>query len=64
VSISVYPRYAEEPIDSMLFRLKKLMKEDNRILDMRKHDFYIKPGEKKRLKRRRKKTVDGNNIRR
>jgi ribosomal protein S21 len=60
--ISVLRRYEDEPIDYMLARLKRKMKYNNAIIEMRKKDFYMKPSEERKLKRRRKKTSDGMEI--
>jgi len=46
----------------MLFRLKRLIKEDDRIMDIKKHEFYLKPSEKRKQKQRRRKTASGDPI--
>lgn len=60
--ISVTKRFSEESIDSMLKRLKRKLKNDGRILEMRKKEYFIKPSELKRMKKRRKKTSDGETL--
>ena len=39
-----------EPIESALRRFKRKVQEQDIIKDARRHAFYMKPGEKKRLK--------------
>ena len=51
-----------ESIDKLLQRLKKSLKDENVVMDMRKHDFFVKPSEKRRLKKRRKKLTNGTQI--
>lgn len=41
----------EESIDSALRRFKKEMMKAGTLQDLRKHEFYIPPSEKRRLKR-------------
>lgn len=60
--ISVVPRYLDEPLEHMLKRLKRKLKHDGRILEMRRKEYFIRPGELRRQKRRRKKFSDGRNI--
>ena len=50
--LSVTKRFQDETVDQMLKRLKRKMKHDNRIIEMRKHEYYEKPSVKKRRKRR------------
>lgn len=51
-----------ENIEVLLRRFKRLLKKDGRIMEIRKWDYYVKPSEKKKLKKRRKKFTDGSNI--
>jgi|TARA_Y100000310_G_C20445158_1_gene698028 ribosomal protein S21 len=51
-----------EGIESMLKRFKRVLKDEGRFIEMRKQDFFVKPSELKRKKRRRKKFVDGTDI--
>ena len=39
-----------EPIDGALRRFKRQVMTQGIIQDVKKHSFYLKPGEKKRLK--------------
>ena len=57
--ISVEKRFADEDIDTMLKRFKRKLKHNGRIVEMRKKEYYVRPGELKRQKMRRKKTSDG-----
>lgn len=56
--VSVYLRPGEK-IDFALKRLKRLLKRDNFYNEIKKREFYQKPSEIKRQKKRRKKLVDG-----
>lgn len=40
----------EETIDSMLKRFKKEMLKSELMKDIRKREYYVSPGEKKRIK--------------
>ncbi len=40
-----------ESFDEGVKRFKRLVNKSNVLLDYRKHDFYVKPGLKRRLKR-------------
>jgi len=62
MSAVIYARYKNEPIEAMLSRFKRLLKNENIFIDMRKHDYFIRPGELRRQKRRRKKTISGEEI--
>ena len=48
----VVQRYPGEPIETMLRRFKKKLEKDNTLKDLRKHDYYLSPSEKKKLKRK------------
>ena len=39
-----------ESIDSALRRFKREVQQQNIIQDIRKHSFYLKPGDKRRMK--------------
>jgi small subunit ribosomal protein S21 len=39
-----------EPLESALRRFKRKVQEANVILDAKRHAFYLKPGEKRRVK--------------
>lgn len=43
-------RRPDETVDSMLRRFKKEMLKSEVLKDLRKHEFYISPSEKRRLK--------------
>ena len=60
--ITVTPRYQGEDIENMLRRLKRKVKQDNRLLDIKKHEYFIRPGELRRQKRRRSRYSDGTPI--
>ena len=39
-----------EPLESALRRFKRRVQEANVIQDTKRHSFYLKPGEKRRIK--------------
>ena len=41
-----------ESIESALRRFKRKVQQEDIIKDIKKHSFYLKPGEKRRLKQR------------
>jgi small subunit ribosomal protein S21 len=41
---------SNEPIESALRRFKRQVQREGIISDVKKHTFYLKPGERKRLK--------------
>lgn len=43
-------RRPEETVDSMLRRFKKEVLKSEVLKDLRKHEFYVAPSEKRRLK--------------
>lgn len=49
-NVTIRPRYIGEPIDSMMRRFKKKVEKADLMQDMRKHDYYVKPSVKKKLK--------------
>jgi ribosomal protein S21 len=61
VSLGVVVR-DNENIEHALRRWKRNLKNEDRFVEMRKHDHFIKPSEKRRLKKRRKKLSDGTSI--
>jgi len=48
-----------EDVENLLRRFKRKLKKEDRIIEIRKWDYYQKPSDKKRAKRRRKKFSDG-----
>ena len=42
--------YEDESIESALRRFKRKVMQEDIIKDVKKHSFYLKPGEKKRIK--------------
>jgi len=59
LSVEVKPG---EDKEYALRRFKQKLKRDDRFVEMRRHDYFIKPSAKKRLKRRRKKLSDGRDM--
>lgn len=43
-------RKPDETFDSMLRRFKKSVVKSEVLKDLRKHEYYVSPGEKRRLK--------------
>lgn len=41
-----------ESIDLVLRKFKQLCEKDNILSDIKKHEFYIKPSEKRKLKKK------------
>ena len=39
-----------EPLDSALRRFKRKVQQEDIIKDFKRHSYYLKPGEKRRLK--------------
>ena len=48
----VVQKYPKEPLESMIRRFKKKLEKDNTLKDLRKHDYYLSPSQKKALKRK------------
>lgn len=44
-------RYGYETVDHMIRRFRKKVDRDGILYDMRKHEFYLSPSEKKRKKK-------------
>ena len=49
-NVTVRPKYVGESIESMMRRFKKKVEKADLMQDMRKHDYYVKPSVKKKLK--------------
>lgn len=47
--MAVYVR-KDESIDSALRRFKKEMTKSGKLIEVRKHEYYVAPSEKRRLK--------------
>jgi len=54
--------YRGEKVESLYRRFKRKLKHENFILEIRKSDYFIKPSEKRRQKKRRRKFTDGTTI--
>jgi small subunit ribosomal protein S21 len=39
-----------EPLESVLRRFKRKVQQENVVLEFKRHSFYLKPGEKRRIK--------------
>lgn len=56
MSLEVYSYLAEvklqeaEPLENALRRFKRIVQRENVILEVKRHSFYLKPGEKRRVK--------------
>ena len=46
----VVQKYPGEPLEPMFRRFKKKLEKENTLKDMRKHDYYLSPAEKRKLK--------------
>ncbi|MBC8550367.1 MAG: 30S ribosomal protein S21 [Candidatus Brocadiales bacterium] len=51
MGIEVKPKYAGEPVESMLRRFKNKVKGSGILLDVKKNEFYEKPTAKRRRKK-------------
>ena len=49
-NVTVRPKYVGESIESMMRRFKKKIEKADLMQDMRKHDYYVKPSVKRKLK--------------
>ena len=49
-NVTVRPKYVGESIESMMRRFKKKVEKADLMQDMRKHDYYVKPSVKRKLK--------------
>lgn len=62
-SVSVVPRdNTPQSLERALKELKRKLKKDDFYKEMRKREFFVKPSELKKLKKRRKKTTEGNDL--
>jgi small subunit ribosomal protein S21 len=59
VNFSVLPRFPGEDVEQMLKRFKRKTKHSGLIVELRKREYFVRPGELKRQKMRRKKTSTG-----
>lgn len=48
--IMAIKRRSDETVDSMLKRFKKEVLKSEVLKDLRKHEFYVSPSEKRRIK--------------
>ena len=46
----VVQKFPGEKVETMLRRFKKKLEKDNTLKDLRKHDYYLSPSEKRKLK--------------
>lgn len=49
-NITVRPKFPGETIEGMMRRFKKKVEKADLMQDMRKHDYYVKPSVKRKLK--------------
>lgn len=49
-TIMAIKRYPEESLDSMLRRFKKYVLKAEILKDLRKHEFYVSPSQKRKIK--------------
>jgi ribosomal protein S21 len=59
-SVSVSVR--NNDIEGALITLKRKLKKDNFFKEMQKREYYMKPSEIKKMKKRRRKSIDGDNL--
>ena len=59
-SVSVSVR--NNDIEGALRTLKRKLKKDNFFKEMQKREYYMKPSEIKKMKKRRRKSIDGDNL--
>lgn len=62
VNVVVTKMHENDTIEDMLKRFKRKMKYSGIMQELRKREYFISKSEEKRLKKRRKKTIDGKNI--
>ena len=63
-SVSVIPRdNSSQSLERALRELKRKLKKDDFYKEMRRREYFISPSELKKLKKRRKKTTDGGDLR-
>jgi small subunit ribosomal protein S21 len=58
VSVEVY----NNDIEGALRRLKRKLKKDNFYVEIKKREFYLKPSLERKLKKRRKKSISGEEL--
>ena len=49
-NVTIKQKYPHEPVESMIRRFKKKVEKAGVLQDMRKHEEYTPPAEKRRLK--------------
>ena len=63
-SVSVIPRdNSSHSLERALRELKRKLKKDDFYKEMRRREYFVSPSELKKLKKRRKKTIDGGDLR-
>ena len=63
-SVSVIPRdNSPQSLERALRELKRKLKKDDFYKEMRRREYFVSPSELKKLKKRRKKTIDGGDLR-
>ena len=63
-SVSVIPRdNSAQSLERALRELKRKLKKDDFYKEMRRREYFVSPSELKKLKKRRKKTIDGGDLR-
>ena len=63
-SVSVIPRdNSSQSLERALRELKRKLKKDDFYKEMRRREYFISPSELKKLKKRRKNTTDGGDLR-
>ena len=63
-SVSVIPRdNSSQSLERALRELKRKLKKDDFYKEMRRREYFVSPSELKKLKKRRKKTIDGGDLR-
>jgi len=58
LSVNVY----NGDIESALRLLKRKLKKDNFYVELKKKEFFLKPSVEKKLKKRRKKSINGDDL--
>lgn len=63
-SVSVIPRdNSSQSLERALRELKRKLKKDDFYKELRRREYFVSPSELKKLKKRRKKTIDGGDLR-
>ena len=63
-SVSVIPRdNSSQSLERALRELKRKLKKDDFYKEIRRREYFVSPSELKKLKKRRKKTIDGGDLR-